>query len=351
VETAPTRGHIRLHFAGASLLGVAGWFGSVTVFSAVFASLHVLSLESPVLPLLLVMAGCTALPPLMLLLRQPRGARVTWDGWGVTEWDGPDPRTAIPWTSIHMVEEGGLQLTDGGTRRIMVAKELPAAAARCRRRAAGPVEALVKAVRAQEPGEASPAPWHQLDPYRSGRLDLVKWIAAILGYPFLTMGLGAIGDEGQVYPIAVSSLCLGSLGLLVRVVRPCRELVGLRRHARRLAGATMVTLEENVGTLLVTKGAKGEELRFDTALLDHPDGRLATRRGPAWVLFDEIVPSSPAGYRGTVAVSSVRQVELATARQARRSRILAVCLEISMRLGLAAVGLVFLLYALGGSGG
>ena len=51
-----------------------------------------------------VLLGAVLGPTLSYLLvwmRQPKGARLTWDDWGITEWDGEGVRAAIPKASLR----------------------------------------------------------------------------------------------------------------------------------------------------------------------------------------------------------------------------------------------------------
>src|SRR5262245_40945199 len=48
-----------------------------------------------------LLIGCPVLPCIVLWLRQPHGARVSWDENAMVEWDGDRVRTRVPWTSAR----------------------------------------------------------------------------------------------------------------------------------------------------------------------------------------------------------------------------------------------------------
>ncbi len=304
-----------------------------------------------------IIAGSIVVPIVLLYARQ-RPARLTWDDWGVTEWDGDGVRVAIPWNRMRYDVERRkprlpltLLLTDGEARRIKVATSFTTAGVRCRRRLfAERHDALLKlihVVEARAVEQAEPLSFDDVSPARLDRLRFSEKLGTFLAgtSPFI----GAVLIESSPNPpVAPLLFGLAAIGLALRAARPARELASLRLEARRHGGGRPVDLIAQDGELLTARlgsAEVGEEYQLDTTLMGHPDSRLAERRGPAFVVFDRpATASSP--YRGT-SPAIAPALETPAIRAARQRLTGAVAVELVFRGGLAVVALLVTLGAVG----
>jgi len=288
-----------------------------------------------------------ALPSYLRWARQPRGASVTWDERGITEWDGEAVRVAIPWerarARVRRWERGQagstpgrwwtvhLQVTDGSDRRIVVGTTI-GIAARCRRRLIAPlkeIEKLESVLKDRGADERGRIDLSALDPHRpaTGAGYWISVAAATVGYPGLVLGVITAGGE-----MGPPSTAAATVGLTLLLVRPLRELSSLLREGRRFAGAERVELVPGEHGLGV-RDAGGRVRSVDTSDLDHPDAFLTERSGAAWLVADG---DGGAGAPYREAPTRAAALESDASRQARRQRIRAVVLETSARAALAS---------------
>lgn len=275
-------------------------------------------------------------------LRQPRGARICWDAWGITEWDGDGVRVAIPWREATVAvrsDTGGDAIALMILQRAHLAGFIPGAN----------VIGLTLRIR----GEHGRVIWVTdgvQTPALAGRLTTVENIgpllAAVKGVPIVPMGVGHPGENLLVlfYLLAIGGYVNAALGLGVlvsehtvptyaphflvgsagcfalRALLPLARRLRLGAEERRLRGARRVTLVDNDGTRLIAEDASGARHVIPTTTLAHPDGRLELRRGEAFMVTD----------RAGAAVI----VETAAVRAARRTYARALTFEWALRASL-----------------
>jgi hypothetical protein len=297
-------------------------------------------------------------PALVMWWRQRRGASVTWDDWGVIEWDGEGVRTAIAWSDLsHFIGEYpnsptdvglGLQVVDSAGRRITVAVNLSKGGARCRRRARAQnlegYDALVREVTERSLGKIPGRPWQELDPHRPGRKGWFLPLCAGLGYTAAFFAVIFV-EEGSLSFTALgwmlSFAAFAATALAIRALRPLRELLSLHRSAHPRGVTQRVTLLENVGTLITAQDEKGGHLSLETESLEHPDAAVHTRRGAARVVLSLEAKGAASPYRGGGGPATVAYLETEGIAAARRTRTRAVLAELAARVGLVAVMLGF----------
>ena len=287
--------------------------------------------------------GSIVVPRALLLWRQRRGVRITWDDWGITEWDGEAVRTAIPWATAQYrtslayekVSRRFLEVTDGESRAIRVFSTLPKLLLPNRRRAEAEdrptLDRLVDVVsrRCGNMGVLKELP--DLDEHRPKRKGWLPYVSAGVGY-YLAFGstIGVLREPLE--PILWSTLIAAS-ALFLRLIRPVRELVSLGKVGRALRDAVPVEVYDSAGSLVLARDKAGEELKVETRRLSHPDAALAERRGIAWMILDRVETKRSADpYRGGGGPSRALAYESAAARATRRTRIAAVWGELLARL-------------------
>lgn len=274
--------------------------------------------------------------------RQPRGARIEWNAWGFTEWDGDSVccaierrklRVGVHVSKLHgsglvaglaraalQVDTTGaigvaLTLADEEGRRIYVGMGTQLAWLNDRLSSVPDLDVLRAALVGVPPREP------ELGRSAENRVA-GAWIAAIVAYVSAMIAAMKILSGKDQEPELLALLAATALFGLLRAWLPCRRAARLARAARGLTEP--VTLLENDGPQVVLRGADGQTHRLDPAPLRHPDAGLAQRRGPAWT------------NAGRTAI------ETDATRQARRSRLRALRLESLGRLLLPLAALVLL---------
>lgn len=349
------------------VMGFLCWiFVAVVLLGGIYSLLRPLGVELSesllVITVLLISVAVLVVPSLVLWWRQRHGARVTWDEWGITEWDGQGARTAIPWSLLryHTQKHRAtgepawreLQVMDGSGRLIPIATRSESKASGCRRRfvASDPekLEKLVRDVKERGQGKIDPLPWGRIDPHRHGKGWATSFVAGV-GYACTFVQIFGISEEGgdrSIYHWSLVLAAIGFIALTLRATRPLRELWSLFRESRRLAGSTPVTLVDNTGTRLTLREAGGREHVIETADLDHPDLALYERRGAARVVLSHQMKSTGDPYRGGGGLAEAEYLETEPISKARRTRMGAVVVELSLRFGLALGVLAILILTL-----
>jgi hypothetical protein len=278
--------------------------------------------------------GAAAISVGLLLARQPKRARLTWDDDGLTEWDGDAIRAHIPWAKAkaHRVnvvvvrrgarESGGVlvQFSDGEGRLITAnGSRLQAPWMQLRRVEASFERALDLLQRADR---LPRAPGLDADADSLKRPSLLLWRFLYFAAKVdITVSLLLFRREREAAPtMAAGALMV----LLTTLLVPVRELWRLRRPD--LDGAEHVELMENQGAVVTVKAAHGTE-QVDFAPLKHRDPLIATRRTGAYLKRS-----------GGAAVALETDAE----RAARQALIRAVWLEVGVRLAIVAAVLLIL---------
>lgn len=272
--------------------------------------------------------------------RQPRGARISWDRWGITEWDGDGVRVAIPWSEATLAvrcDTGGeslaltilnrahlsgfigdgvnvigltLRIRGAHGREIWVTDgvQTPALAGRLTTvRNLGPLIAAVKGVRIVPMDSGHPGE----------NLLALFYVVAIGGYVCATLGLGVLMSPYTV-PRFVPHFLGGSAGCLaLRALLPFWQHWRLGADERKLRGARRVELVDNDGPQLTAEDEAKRLHVIDTTTLAHPDARLQDRRGEAFMVTDR--------------AGKVVAVETAAVRRARRTYRRAFAVEFLLR--------------------
>lgn len=275
-------------------------------------------------------------------LRQPRGARIEWNEWGFTEWDGDSVRVSIERRKLSFgvfvsklpdagivaglaraaLERGqggvigvALTIADDEGRRIYVGMGTQLAWLNDRLSTVADLDELLEAL------EGLPRRDPELRRSAENRVALA-WIAAIIAYVATLIAAMMIISGKTQEPLVLALLAGGVLfGAL-------RALVPLWRAARLVGAARGLTepvdLLDNEGPHLVLRRADGSVETLDPSPLKHPDAGLALRRGPAWI------DKQRAG------------IETDATRRARRSRVWALRIEAMGRLLLPLAALALL---------
>jgi hypothetical protein len=294
----------------------------------------------------------------VVFIRQPKGARITWDAWGVTEWDGDAVRTSIAapklhkqWSSLTTANlpgrgldravagavlaqsdlrtadgraaiGGHLVLSDEDGRRIDVTQGVQNATLNRRLSTVDAIAPLAQSELVTNAPQGSAAAMPE-----SENLLVLGYLVGIFGY------LGAFGSllliahraEDVVWVVsAAAALILGlrSLSWWVRARR-------LRRGDR---GAVKIAIEGgSLDELHIREAGTSEGYRtgptvIDLRALKHPDAGLALRTGEAWLV------------RG--ANGEVRSIETTAAREARHQWARATRIEAALRTLVALLVLV-----------
>lgn len=272
--------------------------------------------------------------------RQPRGARISWDAWGITEWDGDGARVAIPWREAtvgvrcdfgggvalmvlrrrHLAGFAGsdqdnvigltLRIQGAHGRQIWVTEGVQTPALAGRLTTVDDLGPLLKAIEGV-----------RLVPMEGGHpgenLLALFYMIAIAGYVCAVLGLGNLLSVHTV-PTYVPHFLLGSaFALALRALLPCLQYLRLAAEERRLRTSKPVTLIDNDGPQLTARDDAGTAYVVDTGALAHPDGRLHERRGAAFLVAD--------------AAGRATAVETAAARAARRTYQRAIGTELALR--------------------
>jgi hypothetical protein len=286
----------------------------------------------------LTFAISVALPPWLLRLREPRPARICWNGWGIVELDGDQVRTAIAWTDARArIEQHGhgrwIQIRDAVGRAITVAEA--GATPRwlgLRRAIAADLGALVEAIVDLPPGDPiSPDARDRRRPF------LPRWV---LGLPVVAGAIGTplLALHSGLRPMAPAFMALMLCALwATTALGPLHELLELLADARRFDRAEEAVLEEGEGDEALIRRSDGSYLRIDVAAAKHPDARLTARTDtPVYVVLP-VSGWAPASRRVDVAAAvPIEAIETADERTARDRRIRAVAIELAVRLLAAA---------------
>ena len=296
-----------------------------------------LQLEELYRPSLLVVAVATSLfAGLLLWLRQPRGARVTWDDEGITEWDGQGVRSAIQWANARrssvdfFVRRRGSysrsipagcveQFSDAEGRRITLVatkQSTPRFLQRRRCHADAPIPVTA------QPGQGV------VDDGTWRRPRWWNWPLRA-GYALTGAAAWALRDGKNPRDIALVFVVAAGL-LLCRAIPPVAELLRTWRVERAFQGAQRVELVGNVGPLLDVRDANRQLATVDTTALEHPDALLHSRRGAAFLRFAPPSPGSP--YREGKVLIEAHALELVGSRLARRDLQRALLAEVAARL-------------------
>lgn len=358
-----SRSAIELDFPGRARVRIA--FAAVPIGLALFALLFAWEVangetrwfrpEAHVVGIAACVGGAIALALAVFALRE-RGARVTWDEHGITEWRGDGPVVSIPWrdarlsTMLVRVRQKGRtyadgaieQWSDGQGRAITIASTAEGVPDwLLRRRCRGPTGAI-RPPQPPRPGDGvkpddrgtrsvSWLTW----PLRIGYLPLMAFAGSVIDRPFDV----AHGD------MATLAMLIVTPPLLLRVVRPVVELVKLLREGARTSAARRVELVANEGSVVQAREVDGTLVTFDTAPLHHDDALLPLRRGAVWIVAPRAASSGGVGgaqepYRHGTGASAgsaiaVDRLEHDGIRRARGALIAAVAVEIAARTALA----------------
>lgn len=276
-----------------------------------------------------------ALPLGVLARRQPRPGRLELDDWGVTELDGEEVRTAIPWAgatvqAAETIDERRRSRRHGHERHrhrpVVLHRSLTVASpsgwvvfvgfrgwmphwAR-RRRATGDVDLHILSrlgISGLDSGEPP------TDPRDARRGAPGVWRALDAAYG---VALGAAGWElfgPRTHASAAGILLLVCAATtLARALRPIRELRALGAEERALAGARALVLhgEESSGVARA-RDERSVEMALDLTNVRHPDAKLASRRSRVYVVVAPREASEP--YR-----TSAREVVVAVETEQQR---------------------------------
>ena len=332
---------------GFALLMYASGYASFR--AAGHGRLRTLDLDS--MPVLACGALFAVIAWLLLWARQPRGAKVTWDEHGITEWDGEGVVTAISWSNAMRYQVGvrrgshvapgqvvgsTVQFSDPSDRRITISMNVRPPTFSMRRRSVG-------ALRAIHATHATVRPAEKIIPHGSSRYPRWRVWPLRAGYALLAFAVFRLGDG--VDPMgAAGAFALASLLLFLRALRPLFELLQNKKIDGAFRDALPVELIGNDGNILFVRDDQGRTAAFDTTTFHHPDALLATRRGRG---FLRAASSRPEGYRGQSAhhqghpLVHPEAYESAGIRQARRDLQRALIAELVIRLlvALSALGL------------
>jgi len=282
----------------------------------------------------------------LLWIRQPRGARISWNEHGITEWDGKGVRTAIRWgevlrstLSVRVRQKrrgpkyhGGSveQLADAQGRKITRTMSGWATPIWLYRRRAESSEVNIEGP--SQPGKGL------LDDGTKRRPKWRIWPLR-LGYAFACVCVWGMWEHPRDVEGSAIALLLATLLIGLRQLRPLVELFGLMKIDKTFKGGPEMELVANDGALLLARDGSGQETVFDTSELSHPDGLLYLRRGPAHVVVD---PAAAGGapYREGRPVLTPKAIELSGTRTARRDLQRAVALELVVRLTIPLVTFV-----------
>lgn len=283
----------------------------------------------------LTLAISIALPPLLLRMRQPRPARVTWDAWGIVEHDGASVRTAIPWRDararVAPAKRGRvLQITDADGRAITVASIGAAPRWLSRRKATASDAALEPLARAvvdlEEGPEIAPDARDARRPTMGPQAALSTIVLGLLGAP--TMWLA--GDMRHLVP-AFAALVLCML-CAAPALRPIHELLELLAVGRRFDRAEEATIEDGEGTEALLRRRDGSLVRVDVAAARHADALLATREGTVVHVQLPAAGWAPAASRVDLGPAvAAEDVETAHEREARAELTRAARIELAAR--------------------
>lgn len=231
-------------------------------------------------------------------MRQPKGARIAWDDWGITEWDGDGVRVAIEWSQVHVntgftslrTRRGGttvagavlshgdlppsdpaghtiggqLTLTDATGRRIDLTQGTQNLTLNDRLSTVDGLSALTSLV-ASRPRAAAP-----LLP-RNENVAALGIVLGTLGY-FGSFG-GLVGFSAQPSEAAAVLTLLGGTFLMLRSL----AFFSLARRDRFRGQVSAVEISGGEsGSVVLSDGRKVDASR-------HPDAGLHLRRGPAWL--------------------------------------------------------------------
>jgi len=307
---------------------------------------------------LVVLVASITLPAVCLKLREPGPSKVVIDASGVTEWDGDQVRTAIPWqrAGVYLLETtvidrrfgrryiGGVTLSVASERGFVINTGWggwPRQALRHRMWSTN--EFPTTTVTANLGPGVHRLPGRVWDP-RDERRGLFVF-ARIVGALFLAAIGGAIAQatndlgtngaqlSGLLFFVAGVLMGLRSLRPLVENFRVGREGAPCRR------GVPMTLAGEAGGAFVRATDAQGRPAMLDCSAAAHPDAWLARRGGIVFVALDP-TSTTGGGYRD----APLRVVALETARDRReRSRILN-----ANRIEIAARGLLAALLAVTG---
>jgi hypothetical protein len=328
---AQDTGSIRLGFGGQYLsVGFAGvWLAFVPIiWAALVENRYEVHLSGSLVGLALL--GCPTLACYVLRMRQPHGASLRWDSWGVEELDGLSVRTSVPWSElqaraarwkVRASKANGIELRGAEGRRIVAWELEPWRVREIRRRiTASNLDPLIELCRRRGVlGDEAPS-WQGLELDRPGGWRL--WLGR-LGLVGLAIALAARA------PLVITVLVAGVAAL--RCHRVWVELRGLRDAQRAWATATRLEVTSNEANVISGRIGADTTIHIDLSELHHPDARLAERRGVMWVQgLDELARPQDVPYREN-ALHAAAVIETAAARSARRSLMQAAATELALR--------------------
>ncbi|MBL8914469.1 MAG: hypothetical protein JNM17_27440 [Archangium sp.] len=234
-------------------------------------------------------------------MRQPKGARIAWDDWGITEWDGDGARVAMEWEQVSVTTSfttlrklrshggsgstigGQLTLTDTIGRRIDLTQGTQNVTLNDRLTTVDGLNALSSLV------ETRPSGMAPLHPHEN---------RAALGILFGTLGylgsfLGLVAYSAQPSEAAAVLVLLAGAFLMLRSL----AFFSRARRDRMRGSVTAVELSGGVkGSVFLSNGQHVDVSR-------HPDAGLHLRRGAAWL-----------SSTGTLETEGMRQARVARAR-------------------------------------
>lgn len=302
---------------------------------------------------LLVLFTSIALPLVCLKIREPGPSKVVVDPSGVTEWDGDQVRTAIPWegSGVFLLETqvvdrrsgrrwvGGVTLSIASPRGFVIntgwggwprqalrhrfwsSNEFPTAAITAN---LGPM--------VRKLGERV---WDPRDDRRPlfvfARIVGALYLAAVGGG--IAQATNDLGTNGA--QLSGLLFFLGSVMMALRCLRPIVENFRVSKEGAPCRRAVPMTFAGEAGGAFVrATDAQGRPYTLDCSAAAHPDAWIARRGGTVFVALDQ-ASAGAGGYRD----APLRVIALETARDRReRSRVLwANRIEIFARLTLATL--------------
>jgi hypothetical protein len=300
---------------------------------------------------LVVCLGLSIAAACGLFALRERGARVTWDAHGVTEWIGDGPRVAIAWSDakvsrtryLERTRAGGRhddgaveQIEDSRGRRITIASTFWGAPSWLLRRRCEGATGVIPQLAGLPAGPGVVA-----DERTTRSVSRWTWILR-LGYaPLFLMCVALVDHDFYLRDPTLVILAIVTPPLLLRVVRPVAELVRLTREGRRYRRARRVELVGHRETLVTAREADGRTLTFDAARLHHDDALLPLRRGAVWIVAPSPIPTDASPqlpYRHQEQAAAPVEVALLEhdgVRRARTALVFAVLLEIAVRTAFA----------------
>lgn len=261
-----------------------------------------------------------------------RRLRVSWDDWGIVEWDGFHVRTAIAWERAraelgtrdariawaHVFDDDGRcisMLTSEGA----FPEWQPDRA--CTTRG---LEPLAARLRSLPRGIARPDARDRVRPD-------AWWMQSRVVFPFIVLasiGCACMPPAWALFGIALTAACvLTTLPAAIELARLTRTSWGLR-------DLRPFVLARREGRVLVAHDEDGAVVRIDArgwrasdgSLVEKPRGRVFARLGA--------MPAEEGPYREGLVARAVEAIETEFDRRLRRRRLVGASVELVARLGL-----------------